>query len=65
MAPMNRSARAKHWQRLVDRFHSSGLSVAQFTERSPLGTPNSKTCAHVGQADMGRTLEVAWPPLNE
>jgi transposase-like protein len=33
MAPMNRSARAEHWQRIVDRFHSSGLSVAQFSKK--------------------------------
>ena len=33
MAPMHRSARAEHWQRIVDRFHSSGLSVAQFSKK--------------------------------
>ena len=33
MAPIRRSARAEHWQRIVDRFHASGLSVAQFSKK--------------------------------
>ena len=33
MAPIRRSARAEHWQRIVDRFHAIGLSVAQFSKK--------------------------------
>lgn len=36
MATTNRSARAEYWQRMVDRFQSSGLSVRAFCKKHAL-----------------------------
>lgn len=33
MASTKRAARAEHWQRIVDRFNASGLSVGEFCAR--------------------------------
>lgn len=38
MAIRKRSARAEYWQRMVDRFHASSLSVTKFCAKHKLST---------------------------